>query len=636
MRRELLSGMAPAERGSIADVPIERVTKEQFRALNRGQPGEAMVRVHEGQATLIVAEGAPASALHDQIPKLKETVAPGTGGRVKNPNEALPPRLRNRVAIEVDTTGELKGNTVQVHPTYGEGGHIAGIEMRIGPNASAADIQAHIGVVDAMRDYSGLLGRVRVTLDAVKLRLGMDVTTPLRPAQFEAQLELGKLEPIIDGKLKQLADAPTPEAAASLEADIAHQRGQVEHFRSVILSGVEGPGRGFVAATARTKARRGKAGAPEGPAAEPGAEPAAKPRRRTGKPGAPEGPAEPEAKPAAAEPKAAPAEPKTAPVEPTAATEQAKAEPKPVPIEEYLRQKQELQKLQAEREALQKRREGLSWDITAAKNDFEEKFAAAAERSPELRAFGEFEFDNPAAVERMRQVMESRKLRFGDRPDELRNAFEKVFRSEEARARGVPLTDVEIAKAEARIAEATQAIAEIEKHPRYYNDVLVSEKLPDPVAGWEYKPNVLTGGTDANAQSHINGFRSELRLANRVAEQFKETVIKYGDATGTHGSDIISVRANGEVVLWDSKFHSDSSVVERSDTFDGARLENAFDEAKAAIRNAKNLTPEQKNVALDNLDKGNFTAITSSTDQTGRWIDKPLVFKGYKKASGSP
>ncbi|HKF60384.1 MAG TPA: hypothetical protein VKB42_03425, partial [Dongiaceae bacterium] len=228
MRRELLSGMAPAERGTIADVPIERVTKEQFRALNRGQPGEAMVRIHEGQATLIVAEGAPASALHDQIPKLRETVAPGTGGRVKNPNEALPPRLRNRVPIEVDTTGALKGNTVQVHPVYGEGGHIAGIEMRIGPNASAADIQAHIGVVDAMRDYTGLLGRVRVTLDAVKLKLGMDVTTPLRPAEFEARLELGKLEPIIDGKLQQLADAPTPEAAASLEADIAHLRGQVE------------------------------------------------------------------------------------------------------------------------------------------------------------------------------------------------------------------------------------------------------------------------------------------------------------------------------------------------------------------------------------------------------------------------
>lgn len=285
MRKELLSGLPAAERGSIADVPIERVSKEQFRAMNKGVPGEAMVRVHEGQATLIVAEGAPTSALHDQIPKLRETVAEGTGGRTKNPNESLPARLRNRVEIVPDTTGELKGNTVRVELAYDARGNIIGAKMHLGPNARAGDIQAHVGVVDAMRDYAGLLGRVRLALDAVALKLKMDVTTPLRPAEFEARLELMKLDPIIKERLQRLDEAPTPEAAAALTEDIAHLRSQVEAAHEVLRTGAEGPGRGFVAMEGMERKRGGRKKAPaaEEEPATPAAKAAAKPAKKPAK-----------------------------------------------------------------------------------------------------------------------------------------------------------------------------------------------------------------------------------------------------------------------------------------------------------------------------------------------------------------
>src|SRR5262249_52402330 len=152
-----------------------------------------------------------------------------------------------------------------------------------GPNARAADIQAHVGVVDAMRAYAGLLGRVRLSLDAIALKLRMDVTTPLRPAEFEAQLELQKLDPIIQERLKSLNEAPTPEAAAALEENIGHLRDQVEQAREVLRAGGEGPGRGYVAMEGLERSRgrrRAKTTTPEEEQAAPGAKAAEKPAKK--------------------------------------------------------------------------------------------------------------------------------------------------------------------------------------------------------------------------------------------------------------------------------------------------------------------------------------------------------------------
>jgi hypothetical protein len=125
-----------------------------------------------------------------------------------------------------------------------------------------------------------------------------------------------------------------------------------------------------------------------------------------------------------------------------------------------------------------------------------------------------------------------------------------------------------------------------------------------------------------------------LRLANRIAVELGETVAKYGDETGTHGADVVSVNAKGEVTLWDSKFHSDSSVVQRSDTFEGAPMAKAIEDARTAIDESTKLTPEQKLIAKRNLKDGNFTAITSSTDHSGRWIDRTMIVRNFEPQGG--
>ncbi|OOF48001.1 hypothetical protein BKK54_11270 [Rodentibacter genomosp. 1] len=149
-----------------------------------------------------------------------------------------------------------------------------------------------------------------------------------------------------------------------------------------------------------------------------------------------------------------------------------------------------------------------------------------------------------------------------------------------------------------------------------FNGERLNPNLPEPVAGYEYKPQQISKGrTDvstANKNSHINGYIHEIRLANAVAERPNTQVIKWGDSSGKHGSDIISVNTKtGEVELWDSKYRSNSIKGENSPTFEreSSRLK-AIKEAREQIEGANNLSPQIKKQALKNLDEGNFSTYT--------------------------
>ena len=136
-------------------------------------------------------------------------------------------------------------------------------------------------------------------------------------------------------------------------------------------------------------------------------------------------------------------------------------------------------------------------------------------------------------------------------------------------------------------------------------DLIVSPGLPRPAASAGYVPTT---------EGHRNGFRAELRLANWVVEVQGHTVVKYGDPIGVQHSDVISIDSNGNVTLWDSKWHNKPVVEGRSNTFtDPINLHNAILDARAAIGNAQHLNNAARVRALDNLDRGNFTVRTVSS-----------------------
>ncbi|MEJ5138573.1 MULTISPECIES: DUF637 domain-containing protein [Acinetobacter] len=145
---------------------------------------------------------------------------------------------------------------------------------------------------------------------------------------------------------------------------------------------------------------------------------------------------------------------------------------------------------------------------------------------------------------------------------------------------------------------------------RKFNDVVLDPKLPDPVAGYDYKPPVLTNGTSKNQYSQVNGYKTELYLANDVANLPNQVVLKYG-AKG-HGSDIISVDvSNGSVYLWDAKYRSGKvNLKEASTTFTSpSAFANVKKEALDYIQKS-NLSSDVKILALNNINSGTFTTYT--------------------------
>ncbi|CAG9186323.1 DUF637 domain-containing protein [Cupriavidus pampae] len=154
--------------------------------------------------------------------------------------------------------------------------------------------------------------------------------------------------------------------------------------------------------------------------------------------------------------------------------------------------------------------------------------------------------------------------------------------------------------------------------PRIFNGVELDPRLPDPIAGPDYKPSVLSSSNPNVANSQVNGYQAELKLANTVAALPDQVVVKYGDAIGRHGADVISVNAaTGEVTLWDSKFRSNSANIQTSTTFNpgSAALNAAIEEATSAIGRS-NLSSAAREQAIANLRQGNFMTNTVGAGAT--------------------
>lgn len=147
--------------------------------------------------------------------------------------------------------------------------------------------------------------------------------------------------------------------------------------------------------------------------------------------------------------------------------------------------------------------------------------------------------------------------------------------------------------------------------------ITLDPRLPNPLAGLDYSPSLLTGGTRANQLSQLNGYRAELRFANTIAAIPGETVVRFGSNVNSPGADIVSVRSDGTVSLFDTKFRSNPINIQPTSTFavngNGAflgPLVNALEQARIAIVNATNLSPMVRVNALENLRTGNFNAHT--------------------------
>jgi hypothetical protein len=160
---------------------------------------------------------------------------------------ALPRDLQGKVPINVDP--DLPSNTVRVHYEVDANGLVTNVHMRVGPNASAVDIQLHAQTVRLMQNYSGFSGRIRILKERIQNWISKNGEPPVGSRAWEAKLEVDKLPRIIDERLERLSKGDLDaDAQANLRADIENLQQQLAtHQRSLDEMDLNS-GKGFVAA----------------------------------------------------------------------------------------------------------------------------------------------------------------------------------------------------------------------------------------------------------------------------------------------------------------------------------------------------------------------------------------------------
>ena len=251
LRGELLSGIPPAQRGPVAKLPLEVLSDADFNRLTRGQPGATALITEGGRTRLVIREGADPTMLRAQGERLSRSVVLDASGRPIEAGRALPIDLRNRVPVNIDP--DLPGNTVRVHYDIDpRTGLVTNIRMRLGPTATAVDIQLHTQTVRLMRRYAGFSGRVRNLLDRITSWIGRYGEPPVGSRAWEARLEVEKLPRIIEERMGRLSqgDLDLREQARLLD-EIEDLRRQYDRHARTLADMETDPGRGFVAAEGR-------------------------------------------------------------------------------------------------------------------------------------------------------------------------------------------------------------------------------------------------------------------------------------------------------------------------------------------------------------------------------------------------
>ena len=158
----------------------------------------------------------------------------------------LPADLAGALRITVDPS--LPEHSVRVEYVV-ENGLVTDISLRVGERATWRNVAEHVGTVRGMQRYQGFSGRVRTWLDRVHGWFTLNPTAPVGSRAWEARLELAKLPPIIEARVREYAHPDTPaERRAELLEELATLNDQLAEHAATVAAMADDPGRGYVAA----------------------------------------------------------------------------------------------------------------------------------------------------------------------------------------------------------------------------------------------------------------------------------------------------------------------------------------------------------------------------------------------------
>jgi hypothetical protein len=598
-RQELLAGLPQAERGRYADVPIRSVSDAEFARLTGNHPADARLLVREGQAVILVREGAPAGAVAPLLPEVRERVFAGTYGMAVE--AALPPRLRD-TPIRIDPT--LPHDEIRVVPIPPHG-PITGVEVVVGPHAHPVDVALHAGEVARLRRWTGRVGDARMALARYGERVGLRLETPLDRTRLEAAGELRKLGPLIEERIRRASLAKDPHARAALEAEALHLLAQQERAHRILTGELVVEPRGYIAAKAT----------------------------------------------------------KPPPTEAAETAAAAKALRGAEAVEALNRLRDAMQRLELIRPGVEARPAAIKQEMAQLLQLLSRSVEKLQARTPGLARLGELDMANRADHRRLRRWVEDvvrrhpefakptppdiRRERPGDvkigdvRQDlqAVENAESRVSKRQRAAKQRLEQIRTEYAQAEAdvrywmrRLVDAPHEAAKAMNRERFRVGVELSPRLPKPPMPWDYLP-LLKGETIKKQVQHVFAAHAELCMANRIAEHMppenRQTVVEYGEEIGIKGFDATSVFTGpvqaqsahppGWVTAWDSKYRGSGKEYEEATMFTAegkGRIQKALDKAILAVQSSTDptLTPSMRAAALANLKKGDFTAYVVTSD----------------------
>lgn len=611
-RRALLSGLPPIERGRYAGLPVVTLPEAYFTRPPTGEAppaGEArsagevrpegtqaaptspaapaspaagghdarLVVGQNGRAVIVLREGASPAAAATLLPEVRLKVLARTGGLTVA--GALPASLRDVPAFRHP---DLTGDEVRVVPQFTVEGRLTGVELHVGPEAHPADVALHADELRRWRAWTGLLGSARRGIAEISRMAGRDVVTPDPSTRhrFEAAGELVKLEPLARERVRRyavVAAAGDTRAVERLRRQVGHLLAQLEHARRIATGAVHAAPKGYVAMADTL-------GAP------PQGEHAVREIRRLR-----------EAHRSAEE-----------------------------QIAHHERQ------IAATLDQVELRRKDLETvfqrlidkpgnERLAALELDEIEFARRVEKR-----LGTARVEAAEAAYRMRR--EGLKLAAGPDPrlpapdvQDLVGAH-RALQAEQLKAEAVLRRNraaVEVRKAEQTKLQAAIGQWQGSKHVKIHAEVLVSPALAghEPIGGWRLEPRpLLEEGTHLQRLSHQHGEKTEIHLANFVAETLGESLVKWGAPLGTAGklADLISVKADGSLTFWDAKFESGGGAVYTSETFT-KRLDRVKAEARRLLSDSMvpGLTEKARQKALANLDQGIFQTKVVTSKELG-------------------
>lgn len=593
-RTELLEGLAPVERRQYADLPMRSVGEADFAKLTNGAPGDAALVVREGRAVLVVREGAALGAVAALLPEVRQRVFPETYGLAVE--VALPKGLRD-TPIRIDTT--LPRDEIRIRPVPATG-KITGVEVLVGPGVHPIDVALHAGEVTRIRRWTGRLGDARMSAASLLRRVGLNPVTPEDRVRFEAAGEVGKLESIVNERIRRMLTTRDPVRANSEALRVTQLMAQHERYRRILTGEIEGVAKGYVA-------QEGESPVSTKPPVKPTVTHAAEAIARLGEQGEIVGANVAHARRA------------------LAATEESLRSDAERLADAHNEMWGELpDAVPGVPEPRAYLFDGERLALRAAL----EKVLASPGRAPENRHLRRLAALTKGALDAYEKA-------YANGLDTRQGAQMALYRAEDALA--------EHADAQARwvavITGTPQIAAQLTGKGRLMG-VPLSSLLPEPNVPDGYVPPVLKG-THGQAAAHILGLHAEAHMANRIAEDMPErhVVVDFGGKVGSGGYDNLSVDPHGMPHMWDSKHRSSGVENFESETFtvEGRRT-RAIKKAVAAIKRnpGGRLTNRQVEIALGHLRDGEFVAYTVTTkDATNFHSAVEMRFEGNEMVGGS-